>query len=132
VLVSKLTIIFTSYQTNIIAMDNNIKKLLDALNVYSREMKAGAINKPITIHRVKINDNLIDDKLVIDKSYSGVNKQIEAGNFESGNTFATTTNGDIVYTSEYIAKKYFKIDFLVEKKILMRIMDKQNEYLANT
>jgi len=113
-------------------MDNNIKKLLDALNAYSREMKAGAINKPITIHRVKINDNLIDDKLVIDKSYSGVNKQIEAGNFESGNTFATTTNGDIVYTSEYIAKKYFKIDFLVEKKILMRIMDKQNEYLANT
>ena len=112
-------------------MGGNMKKLLDALNAYSNEMKAGAINTPVTIRRVKINDILINDKLVIDKSHIGVNKQIEAGSFESGNAFAITAKGDIVYTSAYIVRRYFEIDFLVDKKILRRVMDKQIEYNTN-
>jgi len=116
---------------NIIAMDSKMKKLLDALNAYSKEMKAGVTNKPVTIRRVKVNDALVNDKLVIDKSYTDANKQIEAGGFESGNDFAITAKRDIVYTSAYIVKRYFKIDFLVDKKILMRLMDRQSEYIAN-
>jgi len=108
-----------------------MNNLLDALNAYSKEMKAGATNKPVTIRRAKVNDVLVNDNLVLDKLYTDVSKQIEAGGFESGNDFAITAKGDIVYTSAYIVKRYFKIDFLVDKKILMRLMDKQSEYIAN-
>ena len=104
-----------------------MQQLIDALNAYSLGLKSGLTNEPITVRRVEITDILKHDKLVLGTNSSDVNKRIEAGCFESGNTFAITSNGDIVYTSAYILKRYFKIDFLVDKKILMRVMDNVNK-----
>jgi hypothetical protein len=79
-----------------------MQEILDALKVYVVSMRMGEEYNPIVFSRVQLDDVLIDNRFIYDSSIADLDLLIEAGHFASGNYFALTDDGDIVYASEQI------------------------------
>jgi hypothetical protein len=136
--------------------------LLESLNGWINEIRAGMAKKPVTMRRITLNDVLVNDELIssdesnthlvelltrrkelqdkiapylksqnfakaaeirdeLQPELNRINKKltghIEAAIFKSGNLLALAESGDIVYTSEYLIRQFFDLEFTSEKEL---------------
>jgi len=104
-----------------------MKEILDALNTQERRMRLGEVpDIPIAFRQVRLDDTIINDRLITDDTITDVEERIEFGHFESGNFFAMTTDEEMVYCSDRISRKLNPLFFVITE----RQLDKAMQYHA--
>ena len=99
-------------------MEKEQVNLLSALNAYATKMKIGEQHSPIAFRKARLDDTLVEDRLITDGTIDDTEDRIESGHFESGNYFALTDDGIFVHTNEKVSQNMNPMFFVITERDL--------------
>ena len=108
-----------------------MKDILDALNAYATLMRMDENYCPVVIRSVTLDDVLQNDKLVTNDSITDIAIRIEKGYFTSGNHFALSEEGEIVYCNEKVAQNINCLYFWITERTLEKTMALYKDIKSN-